>query len=119
MVAGAGFSMVTKSKSYGAATPWHADPAFCKVRNGINIGIYLDDADESNGMLWVVPGSHKNKEHDLQELVELHGFRIPGAIPVPTHAGDLVIHSEDVLHGSPVTHSHKPRRVVYYGYSHH
>ena len=119
MVAGAGFSMVTKSESYGVAVPWHADPAFCKVRNGINIGIYLDDADESNGMLWVVPGSHKNKEHDLQELVELHGFRIPGAIPVPTHAGDLVIHSEDVLHGSPVTHSHKPRRVVYYGYSHH
>jgi len=115
MIAGLTFSMVTKSKGYGAAIPWHSDPAFCKVRNGINIGIYLDDADESNGMLWVVPGSHKKNDYDLQELIEQHGFRLPGAIPVPTKAGDLVIHSEAVLHGSPVTRSDKPRRVVYYG----
>jgi hypothetical protein len=26
-----------------------------------------------------------------------------------------VIHSEDVLHGSPITQSDKPRRVVYFG----
>ncbi|MCX6972547.1 MAG: phytanoyl-CoA dioxygenase family protein [Verrucomicrobia bacterium] len=115
MVCGVGFSMVTKSKGYGAAVPWHVDPAFCKVRNGINIGIYLDGANESNGMLWAVPGSHRRKDYDLQELIEKHGFRLPGAIPVPTQAGDLVIHSEDVLHGSPVTHSDEPRRVVYCG----
>ncbi len=115
MLCGGGFSMVTKSKGYGAAIPWHVDPAFCKVRNGINIGIYLDGANESNGMLWVVPGSHRRKDYDLQELIEQHGFRLPGAIPVPTQAGDLVIHTEDVLHGSPVTHSDAPRRVVYCG----
>ncbi len=115
VLCGGGFSMVTKAKGWGAAIPWHVDPANCKVRNGINIGIYLDDADESNGMLWVVPGSHVKKGYDLQELIEQNGFRIPQAIPVPTKAGDLVIHSEDVLHGSPITHSDKPRRVVYFG----
>jgi len=115
MICGGGFSMVTKTPGYGAAIPWHIDPAHCKVRHGINIGIYLDDADAENGMLWVVPGSHKRTGFDLQEQIEQHGFRIPGAIPVPTQAGDLVIHNENVLHGSPVTHSQRRRRVIYSG----
>lgn len=116
IVPGGAFSMVVKSPGYGAAVPWHRDPAFCRTRHGINLGIYLDDATPQNGMLSVVPGSHKIEGIDLQEMIEEYGFDLPGAIPVPTRAGDVVIHSENVLHGSRVVRSQSKRRVIYYGF---
>jgi hypothetical protein len=51
---------------------------------------------------------------DVQELIEEHGFHIPGAIPVPAKAGDIVVHSENVLHGSRVVRAQSTRRVLYY-----
>ncbi len=113
---GGGFSMVVKSPGYGAAVPWHRDPGFCTLRHGINLGVYLDDATPQNGMLSVVPGSHKIEGIDLQEMIEEHGFDLPGAIPVATRAGDVVVHSENVLHGSRVVRSQTKRRVIYYGF---
>lgn len=110
-----GLNMVIKRPGYGVSIPWHRDPSGFRLQPGINAGIYLDDATPENGMLYVVPGSHKlDCRIDLQELVEEHGFAIPGAIPVPAKAGDVVVHSENVLHGSRVSHGHSTRRVIYY-----
>jgi len=107
--------LVVKSPGYGVAVPWHRDPAHCRVRHGSNLGIYLDDATDENGMLYVVPGSHKRSDIDLQKLNEEHGFNIPGAIPVHARAGDVVVHNENVLHGSRAVRSQNKRRVFYYG----
>jgi phytanoyl-CoA hydroxylase len=109
------FNMVFKAPGYGPSVPWHRDPAYCRIDHGINAGIYLDDANEDNGMLYVVPGSHARAEFELQEAIDTSGFHLPGAIPVPAKAGDIVIHSENVLHGSQTVRSQRERRVIYYG----
>ena len=109
------FNMVFKPPGYGPSVPWHRDPAYCRIDHGINAGIYLDDASADNGMLYVVPGSHARSDFELQEMIDEHGFHIPGAIPVPAKAGDIVVHSENVLHGSRTVRSTEERRVIYYG----
>ncbi len=109
-------AMVVKLPGCGVAVNWHRDPAFCRIQHGINFGIYLDDADAENGMLHVVPGSHRRRAFaDLGAAVEAHGFALPGSIPVPTRAGDIIIHSENVLHGSQEVASKRHRRVLYLG----
>ncbi len=108
-----GAAVVVKRPGYGPSIPWHRDPSGWKVTPGINIGVYLDDSTPENGMLYVVPGSHKATNLDVQQLIEEHGFHIPGAIPVPATAGDLVIHNEHVLHGSRVVRAQSTRRVIY------
>jgi ectoine hydroxylase-related dioxygenase (phytanoyl-CoA dioxygenase family) len=110
-----GLNMVIKRPGYGVSIPWHRDPSGYRLQPGINAGVYLDDATPENGMLYVVPGSHRPEARfDLQELVEQHGFNIPGAIPVPARAGDVVVHSENLLHGSRVSRGGSTRRVLYY-----
>jgi ectoine hydroxylase-related dioxygenase (phytanoyl-CoA dioxygenase family) len=110
-----GFALVVKTPGFGAAVPWHRDPAYCRVRHGVNMGVYLDDANEDNGMLYVLPGSHKRSDIEIEALIEEHGFKIPGAIPVHARAGDVVVHSENVFHGSRTVRSTSKRRVIYYG----
>ncbi len=110
-----GLNLVVKRPGYGVSIPWHRDPSGFQLEPGINAGIYFDDATEESGMLYVVPGSHKSDYRiDLQAQIEEHGFNIPGAIPVPTRAGDIVVHSENVLHGSRVVRGQHTRRVLYY-----
>jgi hypothetical protein len=110
-----GLNLVVKRPGYGPSIPWHRDPSGFRLQPGINAGIYFDDATPENGMLYVVPGSHKVETAiDLQELIEEHGFNIPGSIPVPAKAGDIVVHSENLLHGSRVVRAGSTRRVLYY-----
>ncbi len=110
------FNMVFKAPGFGPSVPWHRDPAYCRIDHGINCGIYLDDADAENGMISVMPGSHKRASRiQLQDAIHEHGFNLPGAVPVPAKAGDLVIHNENVLHGSRTVRSQRQRRVIYYG----
>ncbi len=93
-------ALVIKLPGHGVAVPWHRDPAFCVQQHGMNFGIYLDDADQENGMLHAIPGSHRRRTLDLASALERHGFDLPGARAVPTRAGDVILHSENVLHGS-------------------
>jgi ectoine hydroxylase-related dioxygenase (phytanoyl-CoA dioxygenase family) len=110
-----GLNMVIKRPGYGVSIPWHRDPSGFRLQPGINAGVYLDDATPENGMLSVVPGSHRPESRfDLQEWIEQHGFTIPGAVPVPARAGDVVVHSENLLHGSRVSRGGSTRRVIYY-----
>lgn len=110
-----GVILVVKRPGFGASVPWHRDPSGFRLEPGINVGIYLDDATPENGMLYVVPGSHKITNTDFQQAIEENGFHIPGSIPVPAQAGDIVVHSEHVLHGSRVVRAQNKRRVLYYG----
>jgi len=110
-----GLALVIKAPGFGVAVPWHRDPANCKVQPGINIGIYLDDANEANGMLYVVPGSHTDLTTNLDGDTEEARFASMGVVPVSTAAGDVVIHSENVLHGSKAVRSQNTRRVLYLG----
>ncbi len=109
-------AMVVKMPEYGIAVRWHRDPAFPRVKPLVNLGVYLDAATPENGCLYVVPGSHLWQGFDPQDMLDEHGFRLPGAIPVITEPGDVVAHSVNVLHGSRITRGKGTRRVIYVAY---
>lgn len=109
-------SFVTKPPRVGQAVHWHQDPSFkCKaVADPIStIDVYLDRADEENGCIWVVPGSHKKGVIDVNALMDKHGFDLPGAIPVQMEPGDVAFHDNGCLHGSKENYSDRERRILY------
>lgn len=107
---------VTKPPRIGQTVHWHQDPSF-KVKKApdpiATCDVYLDYADEENGCLWVIPGSHKHGVIDVAPLVEKHGFDLPGAIPVRMSPGDVAFHDNGTLHGSKENKSDRYRRIVY------
>lgn len=109
-------SFVTKPPRIGQPVHWHQDPSFKIKATSDPIStcdVYLDKADEENGCLWVVPGSHKKGVIDVKPLVKEHGFKIPGAIPVRMEPGDVAFHDNGCLHGSMANHTDRQRRIVY------
>ena len=112
-------SIVIKLPHVGAPFAWHQDGRFATgevPERGVNFGIYLHDSDESNGCLYVVPASHRNGRVDITGQVAAHGERLPGSIPVPVAAGDVIVHSRNLVHGSFTNRSPEQRVTVYFGY---
>ena len=115
-----------KAAGYGAPVEWHQDWAFYPHTNDdlAAVGIMIDDVDETNGPLMVIPGSHKGpilnhhadgffcgainpsrKEVDLGEAVKLTG-----------PAGSITVHHARAIHGSATNTSGKPRRLLLHQY---
>ncbi|MEQ9815327.1 MAG: phytanoyl-CoA dioxygenase family protein [Azospirillaceae bacterium] len=109
-------SFVLKQPHRAPPVPWHQDPSF-KTRTYDDpistMDVYLDDADEENGCIWVVPASHKRGTINTDALMARHGFDIPGAIPVRMRAGDVAFHNNGCLHGSRANRSERMRRIIY------
>lgn len=83
--------------------------------------IPLDDADESNGTLVVVPGSHRDgvAAHEYPDgLVNMGSFHIPGADTaqgaqvLDVKAGDAVLFHSRTWHKSLGNRSDRRRRVI-------
>ena len=112
-------SIVIKLPYVGAPFAWHQDGRFATgevPERGVNFGIYLDDSDERNGCLYVVPDSHRSGRVDIAAQKAHHGERLPGSIPVPVAAGDVIVHSRNLVHGSFPNRSPEQRVTVYFGY---
>ena len=105
-----------KMPEYGAPVPWHRDPGHPRLVPPLDIDVYLDAANPDNGCLYLIPGSHLWKGFDLQDLLDEHGFYLPGAIPIETQPGDVVLHSPNILHGSRATRGKPIRRISYFAY---
>jgi hypothetical protein len=111
--------IVIKLPHVGTPFRWHQDGLFSTgegPERGMNFGIYLYDSDTSNGCLYVVPDSHRNGRVDIAAQLASHGERLPGSIPVPAAAGDVVIHNRNLVHCSYPNHSADLRVTVYFGY---
>ncbi len=109
-------ALVVKLPEYGVAVPWHRDPGHPRVHPPLDVDVYLDSATPDNGSLYVVPGSHLWQGFDLQDMVDEHGFMLPGAVPVIAEPGDVVLHSPNLLHGSRVTRGKPLRRINYFAF---
>lgn len=101
----------------GVAKPWHQDAAYWRdyASNQITVWIAIDDASEENGCVWAIPGSHKLGliPHVKKELqVEESKIDLSKAIPVPVHAGGLLIFHSLVLHMSQKNESDKTRWAI-------
>ena len=92
---------------------WHQDEFFIPTRDqSLNAAwIALDHADQENGCLWVIPGSHRHhilwpqREHDDRRFdCTGEAFRFPFAdsdsMPVEVTAGSIVFFNGYLLHRS-------------------
>lgn len=107
-----------------AVHPFHQDAfyfPFGPHEKVLGCWIPLDDADESNGTLVVVPGSHKNgvAAHEYPDgLVNMGSFHIPGADEaegakvLEVKAGDAVLFNSRTWHKSLGNRSERRRRVI-------
>jgi len=115
-----------KEADGGAAVEWHQDWAFYPHTNDdlLAVGILLDDADEENGPLMVIPGSHKGPVHDHHSNgcfcgavdIENDDIGMDRAVPLLGKAGSITVHHCRTLHGSAPNRSTRARRLLLFQY---
>jgi len=102
--------------------PWSVEDRVHHVQAPVSVlnkivtfRLHIDPADEENGCLEVIPGSHKHgilKQTEIDELV-----RIGIAVPCAVEAGDAVIMRPHILHKSSAAKQPSHRRVVHLEFS--
>ena len=113
--------MLVKPPANGAPFPMHQDyPFFPHARHSVTaVSVHLDDANEENGCLRVVPGTHTLGPIDeVGDANELSPTEYPpdGGIAIPAEAGDALIFNYLTVHGSGVNRSERTRRNVLFQY---
>ncbi|MGS0685337.1 phytanoyl-CoA dioxygenase family protein [Nakamurella sp. GG22] len=106
-------SMVFKSAGDGAPIPWHQDAVHPRNFRLFNVDVYLDASRRGKGALFVVPGSQRSRT-DACGLAETHGWDLPGAIEVEMQPGDVLVHDDMIVHGSPPAIGNALRRTIYF-----
>ena len=123
-----------KPASAGGPTNWHQDAPLwpiIKPMTPVSAWIPMDDADEENGCMWMVPGSHRwgnqieflrTQRHleDLADFSAIEGFEPPDGTdvtevrprPWPVRRGEISFHHSLTWHGSPHNTSGRPRRAI-------
>ena len=116
--------LATKPTRVGVgAYPWHQDFAYFPHSNTdlATIMVMLDDCDEDNGCMRMIPGSHREGLRDHR----INGYFSGGltknlaydvGTPVTPRAGGISIHHCLTLHGSGPNASGRPRRGVTFQY---
>jgi phytanoyl-CoA hydroxylase len=115
-----------KAAGYGAPVEWHQDWAFYPHTNDdlAAVGIMIDDVDDSNGPLLVLPGSHKGPIFDHHADGVFCGAMDPArgevdyrkAVALTGPAGSITIHHVRTVHGSATNRSGRPRRLLLHQY---
>ncbi|MGE0709553.1 MAG: phytanoyl-CoA dioxygenase family protein [Planctomycetota bacterium] len=116
------------SKPPGAGRlSWHQDHAYWPLDEvalgGAMMWLTLDDADEENGCLSFVPGSHAWGPRQPASFVPGADLpQKPGLLPIdaagrevvsaPCAAGDAILNHPLVWHASPPNRSRRPRRAL-------
>lgn len=112
-----------KDAGLGAAVSWHQDgdthwdhPDFDADIHGFNFMGQVYGSTAVNGV-WVIPGSHKDGRADIAKMVKEAGTeRLPNAVPIICNAGDVVINSRQIIHGSFANTGFEPRLSVNFGF---
>ncbi|MGJ3242370.1 MAG: phytanoyl-CoA dioxygenase family protein [Opitutales bacterium] len=103
--------------------PWHQDNGYAGELDpptNVTVWVALDDVDEQNGCVWVMPKSHLNGVLDHGKAsadnwflnVDTEGDGIPAVMK----AGEAVAFTGLTLHRSKLNHTDKPRRGFFMGY---
>lgn len=103
---------------------WHQDERFIPTRDRSLTGVWicLDEADEENGCLHVLPGSHRDgaifptrphtQSGQFDGADEAHGFDDSTEVAVPVEAGDVIFFNGYLLHRSFRNDSDRFRRAL-------
>lgn len=107
-----------KPALHGDIVPWHQDNGYWRLDppEAISLWIALDDADEENGCMWVVPGSHRAGEVGHQRAGEYVAQLKADAdetqaVSVPLPAGSGMFHHCQTLHMTRPNTSPRQRRA--------
>ena len=112
-----------KPAYHGGEVYWHQDNAYwrCNPPNLVSIWIALDDADEENGCMNVIPGSYlegleahgraESEKGKLPALLQVDAD-VDRAVPVPVAAGCAMVHHCMTLHQTNPNRSSRDRRAM-------
>ena len=116
-----------KAAGGGAAVEWHQDWAFYPHTNDdlVAVGVLLDDVDETNGPLCVLPGSHRGAIHDHHANGFFCGAIDPVATPIDFGAaaqltgsgGSMTFHHVRAVHGSAPNRSNRSRNLLLFQFA--
>ena len=118
------FKMRGNTQPFG----WHQDNGYGELNpyNAISTLTAIDDADEKNGCLWLIPASHrKGQIKDIRSEKEVSARKAIEsevdeslAIPMPMKAGDSLIFNCWMLHKSDGNYAKdRDRRILFLRYA--
>jgi phytanoyl-CoA hydroxylase len=112
--------MLVKPPEKGAAFPMHQDYPYFPHDNHsmLAASVHLDDSDDENGCLHVIPGSHKQGPlpHVGRYYLNHKEYPIESGIACPAEAGDVLFFNYLTIHGSKTNRSERFRRNVLFQY---
>lgn len=98
---------VIKNRGDELPVLWHQDMLHERKGDCLTMGIYLDDVEQGDGALRVVPGSHL----DGRSICELSKEPF---IEISARTGEILIHDMMLAHSSEPMRINPLRRVVYF-----
>lgn len=107
-------SLVFKTPRNGVGFRFHQDGEWLLGENkhvprGLNVGVYLHDSTEATGCLRAVPAKCPQGKLDVTQPEVA-----AGAQNILVDAGDILIHSRDLVHGSSPNRSTATRVTCYF-----
>ncbi|HLL90915.1 MAG TPA: phytanoyl-CoA dioxygenase family protein [Tepidisphaeraceae bacterium] len=108
---------------------WHQDSYYWPMspHNSVTVWLAFTDVDEANGAMKIVPGSHKaglikhkrSAQTDSVLTLELEKgtFREDAAVSLRLNAGQVSLHDDAAVHGSPANPSDRRRAGLTIRYS--
>jgi hypothetical protein len=127
-IKGATTQLTFKMRGNTQTFSWHQDNGYGELEpyNAISTLTALDDAEVETGCLWLIPGSHKGgqveveyaqPDRDGHAAISLN-IDDSGAIPMPIKAGESLIFSCWMLHKSEGNRAKdRDRRFLYMRYA--
>ena len=113
--------------SQGGTVHWHQDWSFYPHTNDdlLAVGIYLEDCDEINGPLKILPGTHKKKLYDHHHegsfvgMINLkkENINLRKSVSLTGKAGTVTFHHVRTLHGSGLNLTTNKRPLLLFNYS--
>jgi ectoine hydroxylase-related dioxygenase (phytanoyl-CoA dioxygenase family) len=93
----------------------HVQPPISVLENMLSVRIHLDDCDESNGALRVLPGTHNLGRLIAAQISEQQ--RLAASISCAAQKGDVVLMRPLLLHASSAASKAVHRRVIHLDYA--
>ena len=100
---------------------WHQDGFYWPLspHHSVTVWIACTDSDEANGAMRVIPGTHATglikhqRSTDTESVLTLElkegSVSTDDAVPIALKAGEISLHDDRIIHGSPGNPSSRPR----------
>jgi len=93
----------------------HVQPPMALLENMVTLRLHLDDCDESNGALRVIPGSHQRGRLSAAQIADMGEQR--AEVLCAVRAGDALLMRPLLLHASSEAKNVSHRRIVHLEYA--